>query len=254
VSVLQWALLLLGVGVVVLLVVSNRRERRLPDPQAGRARAGTDWSEPASSEAAETRKTAGFDEFGVGRPRRRTAPAVSDAERQRSLLDADPAVKKPGPSARSEPRIGSAQDNRAVHLIGLYIAEHEGTDILGPRIHAALREQGLSYGARRIYHRIAGDQALFSVASLVKPGFLDPQEAEAFSTPGLSVFMVLPGPEHPAAAFRDMLSTARQLAKTLNAELFDTESRTPLTAERERELQSQVEEWARRHAGASAPV
>jgi cell division protein ZipA len=66
----------------------------------------------------------------------------------------------------------------------------------------------------------------------------------------LSVFMVLPGPARPLEALQSMLETARGLAKALNAELYDSDQRAPLTTERERELRIQVEEWARRSAGA----
>jgi cell division protein ZipA len=135
-------------------------------------------------------------------------------------------------------------------VIGLYIAEHEGTNILGPKIHAALRDRGLRFGAKKIYHRFEGEHAVFSVASLVKPGTLDPAEAEGFATPGLSVFLQLPGPVRPVAAFQDMLDTARGLARALNAELYDTEQRAPLSPERERALHEQVEDWARRYTSA----
>ena len=65
--------------------------------------------------------------------------------------------------------------------------------------------------------------------------------------PGLSVFMQLPGPVRPVAAFQDMLDTARGLARALHAELYDSEQRAPLTPERERALHEQVETWARRY-------
>ena len=91
---------------------------------------------------------------------------------------------------------------------------------------------------------------MFSVASLVKPGTHDPAEAEGFATPGLSVFLQLPGPLRPVAAFQDMLDTARGLARALNAELYDSEQRAPLSPERERALHEQVEDWARRYTAA----
>ena len=50
------------------------------------------------------------------------------------------------------------------------------------------------------------------------------------------------------AAFQDMLDTARGLARALNAELYDSELRAPLTLERERALHEQVEEWTRQRA------
>jgi cell division protein ZipA len=242
VSALQWALLLLGVGIAIGLIWTSRREKKAlermnaPAPRP----ASRDWSasqdalpeapRPAAPEA--PRVPGSFDEYGVGKPRKapsvapRTAPTVS-----------------PPPVTAPVPRVPDA-------VIGLYIAEHEGTNILGPKIHAALRDRGLRFGAKKIYHRMEGEHALFSVASLVKPGELDPDAAEGFATPGLSVFLQLPGPLNPVAAFQDMLDTARGLARALNSELYDSEQRAPLTPERERALHQQVEEWARRYTAA----
>jgi len=252
VSSLQWALLLLGVGIAVLLVLSSRREKKALERMKTPAPplASRDWGmereamarpvEPArGAEPAKPLPAASlFDEFGVGKAR----------------------ALRPGPGqARTAPEIAAppataAADRLPERLVGLYIAEHEGTNILGPKIHAALQERGLRFGVKKIYHRFEAEQPVFSVASLVKPGALDPAEAEGFATPGLSVFMVLPGPARPVAAFQDMLDTARGLARALNAELYDSEQRAPLTLERERALHEQVEEWARRHAGAARPT
>ena len=89
---------------------------------------------------------------------------------------------------------------------------------------------------------------MFSVASLIKPGVLDPAEQQGFSTPGLTMFMLLPGPGRPQAALQDMITTAQALANALNAEVFDA-SRQPFTAESARQLQADVEAWAQRNAG-----
>ncbi len=242
-SALQWALLLLGVGIAIGLIWTSRREKKALDRINAPAPrpASRDWSAspdelpatpPTAVPEASPRAPGSFDEYGVGKPRKapsvasRTAPTVSQPP-------ATPAVAKV-----------------PVTVIGLYIAEHEGTNIMGPKIHAALRDRGLRFGAKKIYHRVDGEHAIFSVASLVKPGELDPDATEGFATPGLSVFMQLPGPLHPVAAFQDMLDTARGLARALNAELYDTEQRAPLTPERERALHEQVEEWARRYTAA----
>lgn len=228
-STLQWALLLLGVGIAAALIWSSRREKKARERLNAPAPppASRDWG--ASEPAPPVQRSTQFDDLGVGKPRPavppRTAPTVAP-----TVAPAPPAV----------PEL----------LVGLYIAEHEGTNILGPKIHAALRDCGLRFGAKRIYHRFQGEHAVFSVASLVKPGALDPAEAEGFATPGLSVFLQLPGPLQPVAAFQDMLDTARGLARALKAELYDSEQRAPLSAERERALHQQVEEWARRYTPA----
>lgn len=253
---LQWALLLLGAAIAVALIVSSRRERRMLQREAPPP-ATRDWGAegaappPAAAPAAPAAPAqAEFDEFGVSRPRRRVAPGFAPST---GPGPAAPAERKPEktpektPEKPSEEASGSALPEK---VIGLYIAEHEGTNILGPKIHAALQARGLRYGHKRIYHRYEGERPVYSVASLVKPGALDPAESEGFATPGLSVFMVLPGPVNPRGAFLDMLETARALAQALNAELYDSELRAPLTVERERALREAVEAWARQDPAA----
>ncbi len=184
-----------------------------------------------------SRGSSEFDEFGVGKPRKRMAPSIGEGDPQALL----PERAKPA-------RVEAAHAPKKVveeKIVTLLIAEREGTAIFGPKIHAALASQGLSFGDRKIYHRLEGGRAVFSVASLVKPGILDPADAQ-FSTPGLSLFMVLPGPTHPKVALQDMIRTARELAAQLNAEVFD-ESRLSFNADAQRVLAAEVETWARRN-------
>ena len=242
-SALQWALLILGVGIVLWLIWSSHRDKRLLEERAvtasaaSRARVGQDWAQAVSEKREAPLKpgiSAGddFDEHGVSKPRKRTG--------------VDATIP---PGTMKAPTVDIAPRNPTGKLIAFYIAEHEGTNILGPKIHAALQARSLTFGVKKIYHRLDGDRPVFSVASLVKPGTLDPAEAAEFSTPGLSVFLQLPVATPAVAAFEDMLDTAKALARALNAELFDTEQRSLLTAERERELHTQVQDWARQHTG-----
>lgn len=256
-SPLQWALLIFGIGIVVWLVYSSwldkrsveRSQRPVDDKQ--RPRFGQDWDEPSE------KKGKNFDEFGVSKPRSRVdsdeyeapvrsraAPAV--APRPDPLPESTRApISSARPAAAKPERAPSASSK----IIAFYIAEHEGTAILGHRVHDALEARGLKFGAKKIYHRLSNGQPVFSVASLTKPGTLDPSDADGFSTPGLSVFMQLPVAIPALAAFEDMLDTARALARDLNAELFDSEKQGLLTSERERELHAQVQDWARQHTG-----
>lgn len=241
---LQWALLLLGVAIAAGLILSSRRERRLLERSVNnalksRGGVGQDWT-PETPPDAGKQTGLNFDEFGVGKPRKLTASEVKAA-----LAKVEPRTAATAGVIEKASRSPERAHGAAEKLIALYIAEHEGTNILGPKIHTALQAQGLRFGGKKIYHRFKDEQPVFSVASLVKPGTLDPAEARDFSTPGLSVFMQLPGPSQPEAALQDMLSTARQLARALNAELYDTEQRLPLTPERERVLLTQVRDWAR---------
>lgn len=238
---LQWALLVLGAVAVIAIYLYSRRDSRVLK----------DWAPPTASDSPlkpkpPTREqmemfqgTGQFDELGVSKPR----PASNAAPRREPALNAPAPAPTPKPAAEPvKPKPAAPKPEEK--FITLLIAEREGTSIFGPKLHEALRKQGLEYGARQIYHRHEQGMVLFSVASLIKPGTLDPAEAKDFSTPGLSVFLVLPGPVKPVAAFDDMLSITRALAASLNAEVFDAR-RQPLTDDAARALRNEVESWAR---------
>lgn len=225
-----------------------------------------------------------FDEFGVGKPRRRTSPALevelpppgaaapaqelpiapwlkagSGATGRRvepepvvppppavpaaPAVVAAPTVPPPAPAAPPAP-VAPAVPPTPPKIVSLLLVERDGGTIAGSKLHAALAAQGLQFGAKQIYHRMVRGEAVFSVASLVKPGVLLPEAAAQFATPGLQVFMVLPGPVKPLTALHDMLSTTQALARALNAEAFDSRKQA-LTSESLRALQADVEAWAR---------
>lgn len=267
-SMLQWTLLIVLAAAVVGLYLgsrgSNRGAKRAPKTPSRQTNLGANQANASlpAAEQAELFTRGQFDEYGVGKPRKRTAPQMSGASSapQQTLFEPPP---PPAPQPKSAPKtatrtapvmgVAAAPAIREAapgaqgapeKIFALLIAEHEGTAVMGPKLHAALQQQGLQFGARQIYHRMLGEQMVFSVASLLKPGALDPADAQAFSTPGLSVFMVLPGPVQPAAAYADMAATARALAASLNAAVFDAQ-RQPFTAERERAQKAEVEAWAR---------
>lgn len=246
-SVLQTALLIIGALAVIAIYLFSRREKSSLN----------EWSpptapnplKPPSADQMEMFNPSGvFDELGVGRPRKRSEPSLS-AEPAPVPQKKEPQVALEVAAARvpsflAAPKPAPVEDPK---IIALLIAEREGTSILGQRLHQVLQGQGLVFGERKIYHRMDRDQPLFSVASLLKPGTLDPVDADSFTTPGLTIFMVLPGPQDPNAALRQLLQTAKALAVGLNAELFD-DKRQPFSAASERAMIADVENWALRRA------
>lgn len=201
-----------------------------------------------------------FDEFGVGRPRRRSSPSLDLPESAESAPTPPappperlpPWVRAPGSASPVPPPASNDPVPAAVvmppKIVSLLIVERGGGHISGNKLHTVLAAQGLVFGSKQIYHRMVRDQAVFSVASLTKPGVLVPGDAAQFSTPGLSVFMVLPGPVKPVTALHDLLATAQGLARALNAEVYDSKKQ-PLSSELMRALQADVEAWARAAQG-----
>ena len=81
------------------------------------------------------------------------------------------------------------------------------------------------FGEMNIFHRYEqaneGGPVQFSIVNMVKPGIFDLQNINEFSTPGVSFFVQLPGPENAIQAFDAMVETAKILARNLNGELKD---------------------------------
>ena len=121
------------------------------------------------------------------------------------------------------------------------VARNQGA-MNGEELVLNLRGIGMRHGKFGIYHRCEGadeDQVIFSAASLVEPGTFDLTTIREQEIPGISLFMVLPGPIDGAQAFDMMIAAARALTQSLDAELLD-ESGSTLSIQRERYLREEI--------------
>lgn len=130
--------------------------------------------------------------------------------------------------------------SRAPELIlSLHVARR-ARPLDGNELFPALSDAGLEFGRMDIFHQVVDDgDEVFSVASMVEPGVFNPVQPDTLSTPGVTLFAVLPGPLAPSATFERMLSCARGLAAALGAEVLD-ESRSVLTRQTEAHLRERV--------------
>ena len=108
-------------------------------------------------------------------------------------------------------------------LVVIQLLAPEGETFAGNVLCASLRQHGLRYGDKSLFHRVRDghEGPLFSVVNVIKPGFFDLGQLDSFSTPGIAFFMTLPGPAEPVKAFDDMVRVARRLAGALNGRLVD---------------------------------
>jgi cell division protein ZipA len=132
----------------------------------------------------------------------------------------------------------------AIHILAPPRQSFRGTDI-----DAAARACGLIHGYMRIYNRHPDDRTdttpVFGLANLIEPGSFDMENLEDMGTPGLTVFMTLPGPGRPLASFNDMLETARSVAEALGGDLQD-ESRSSLSNQRVENIREELREYERK--------
>jgi len=207
---LRWLLLFFGLVVVVGVYLYSRREQK---PQQ-------------ESDSFERRMpTLGGDEGDQG----------DDVEDEESVLVDDTAADAGEP----EPEAHAQVEQKIVTL--RLVARNRGS-FRGDELILSMRGIGLRRGKFGIFHRFDGDEdsaAVFSAASLVEPGHFDVENIKEQEFPGISLFLVLPGPVDGVDAFDLMIAAARTLAQSLDGELVD-ESGSTLSIQRERYMREEI--------------
>ncbi|VAX13621.1 hypothetical protein MNBD_GAMMA24-1647 [hydrothermal vent metagenome] len=130
-------------------------------------------------------------------------------------------------------------------ILVLAIMAGPGKQFSGLDILDTLLANGFVHGDMSIFHyfHAADDrQPVFSLASAVEPGIFDMNTIEALRTPGLSLFMQLPGTLDARTAFETMLEKGRLIATDLRGELCD-ETRSVLTMQTIGHLKEEIEAW-----------
>jgi cell division protein ZipA len=143
----------------------------------------------------------------------------------------------------------SASVPQAEKVVVVYVGAHEGQRFEGEQIAAALEAVRMVPGEHRIWHRRGrselGRFTLFSVASMVEPGYLDPEQTLArLQTPGLAFFLQLPLPVDSEEALDAMLASAYHVSRHLDGLLLDS-TRSTLTRQVAEHLREQLREHRR---------
>jgi len=172
---------------------------------------------------------------------------LPDVPRVTPILDVgDIEVTEDAPDVAAVTAAEDSADNQQVaasqKIVTLRLIARDGGAFRGDELILSLRGIGLRHGKFGIFHRHDGtdeERTIFSAASLVEPGSFDLANIKEQKIPGISVFLVLPGPVDGVEAFDLMMTAARALAQTLNAELLD-ESGSTLSIQRERYMREEI--------------
>lgn len=147
---------------------------------------------------------------------------------------------KSGPEPAPQPPPSQPEPLGPELIIVLTVVARGKSMFRGKDIVQLLESKGLRYGEMNIYHAYSpGGRPIFSVANIVEPGSFEPELMDRFSTPGLTLFLQLPGPAGGFAAFDAMLDTAQLLAENLNGEVRD-ERRNVLTAQAIEQIRERI--------------
>ena len=137
------------------------------------------------------------------------------------------------------------QEDRA-DLIVVSVMNSDGESWNGSKVLEVLLRHGLKYGDMNIFHRVdSAGVPQFSVANAVEPGSFDLADIKEMATPGITMFLRIPGLHDPLGAYTDMLGTARDTAETLGGELRD-EHMNLITSQVVDHYRQQIIEFARK--------
>ncbi|MDZ7829893.1 MAG: cell division protein ZipA [Halofilum sp. (in: g-proteobacteria)] len=170
-----------------------------------------------------------------------TAEPPPEASPQRTR----PARSQKASAGRKRTAPSDAEDDtdREERIESVFLVASGGERLVGSRLQDLFSRYGLRHGEMGIFHlRDSEGHVQFSVANLVEPGTFDPATMDTLSTPGVALFVRLPGPPSAEIAFDRMIRTARSMAEELEARLLDQRQST-LTRQTEQHLRDQMRAW-----------
>jgi len=133
-------------------------------------------------------------------------------------------------------------ENLPQKIVTLRLVARQKKAFNGEDLVLSMRGIGLRHGKFGIFHRYDGNdetRTIFSAASLVEPGSFDLANIKDQQIPGISLFLILPGPVDGVESFDMMMAAARAISQSLGGELLD-ESGSTLSIQRERYLREEI--------------
>ncbi|MFK7856032.1 MAG: cell division protein ZipA [Granulosicoccus sp.] len=160
--------------------------------------------QPSSGFSSITQKIEAFSERLS--PKRRQRIAESEPDEVDDAKEADPAF--------------------ASKIITLHVVAQPNTVIAGDQLLDVFERRGYHFGDMNIFHSMHNGTTVFSIAKMVEPGYFDVNDMQSFETPGITLFLQLPGPVPADVSFEVLISEAFEMANELGATVLDGDRST----------------------------
>ena len=170
----------------------------------------------------------------------RLEPTLGGEEQKVVMEDLEPRIESP--TISDEATAQPIAEDAPQKIVTLRLIGRDKKPFQGDELILSMRGIGLRHGKFGIFHRYDGNdesKTIFSAASLVEPGSFDLANIKDQQIPGISLFLVLPGPVESVEGFDLMMAAARALSQSLDGELLD-ESGSTLSIQRERYLREEI--------------
>ncbi len=249
---LRWVLLIVGVAILVAVYFAGRRS---VGARLRRRRARAELPEIDSEADSGSLSVPDPELAELGR-----SIAIEERAGMHSRPEHNPSIKAERPPNRAQPRGSASSEAKSQgpkpqgskpepKIVMVYVVARSGLSFRGPDIFDAARDAGLEYGDMRIFHHyeaLGGEpQSVFSLANMVEPGWFDDEQKGQLQSPGLVLFLQLPGPMEGTKAFDAMIAAAQTLKRNLGGELHDA-SRSVMGQQTIAHLRDEISEYERR--------
>jgi cell division protein ZipA len=227
---LRWIIAIAGVFILgAIFLFGNPEKKRKPRASRRSPVSAAQRREPTLAGTPETAQAEGGEEL------------MGQGELPIGTEQAPPAAVPEAPRRPAGPQ--------PEKIVTLFLLARDNHVISGAELLQAALKTGMEFGDMNIFHRRADgeEQAIFSMANALKPGYFDKDAWNTFETAGLALFLTLPGPMLALDAWDMLLATARRMAEILHAEIQDSEHQ-PLTRQGEAQLREEMRSYDRGRA------